>query len=85
MSIHQPVFQLFIKIERQTFSISKQKSRKFTIGGSCSETALVYHFFSLLLFNDSYHATLSSFLMSVAEVSSRKIILECLRESQKER
>lgn len=70
--------------EEQTFTKSKQKSWKFTIGGSSSETAPVCNLFSLSLFNDSYHATLSPFLMSAAEISFREIVLGCLRESQRE-
>lgn len=77
MFIHQPIFSAsYLERGKETFTKSKQTPWKFAIDGSCSETALVYHVFSLLLFNDSHHETLSPFLTSAAEVSSRE--RECL-------
>lgn len=77
MFIHQPIFSAsYLERGKETFTESKQTPWKFAIDGSCSETALVYHVFSLLLFNDSHHETLSPFLTSAAEVSSRE--RECL-------
>lgn len=58
---------------------------KFAIGGSCSETTLVYHVFSLLQFNDSHHKTLSPFLTSAAEVSSRERQSTWMPEGKSER